>query len=33
MIVDSMNPARAGAVKLDKKQIVRRGEHAHAVAE
>ena len=27
MIVDSMNLAKAGAVTIDKKKIVRRGEH------
>lgn len=28
MIVDSMNLARAGTVRIYKKRIVRRGEHA-----
>lgn len=32
MIVESMNLARAGDVKLFKKQIVRRGEHNDAVS-
>lgn len=31
MIVDSMNLARAGTVTINKKRIVRRGEHADAV--
>ena len=32
MIVESMNLARAGDVKLFKKRIVRRGEHDDAVS-
>jgi hypothetical protein len=30
MIVESMNLARAGAVRVDRKRIVRRGEHDDA---